>query len=132
MADAFPNALEMREIKFGPKSSDAERVAVAKRLEEAGRLAEALDLYLIARDEAGVARLRTRAVAEGRPILLLMLVRTGLIPARAEWTQAAEAAMRAGRWRDAFRCFHEAADEAGLARVKEKLPDYSLFTPQGK
>jgi hypothetical protein len=132
MAESFPNALEMREIKYGPKTSREERVALARRLEAAGRVAEALDLYLLAGDEAGLASVRARAVREGRPILLLMLARANRAVSSEEWRSAAEAAFAAERWRDAFRAYSEAGDEAGLARVREKIPDYLVFTPQGK
>ena len=132
MARGLPDALQLREIKYGPKTSAAERSQVARRLAEAGRLAEALDLFLLAGDEGGEAETRRHAFAEGYPVLLLMLRRAGRTIPSDEWRQAAQAAGRAGRWRDAFRCYSEAGDEDGLAAVRDKLPDYAIYTPQGK
>jgi len=132
MARGLPDALQLREIKYGPKTSAAERSSVARRLAEAGRLAEALDLFLLAGNEAGEAETHRRAVAEGYPVLLLILRRAGRTIPTDEWRQAAQAAGRAGRWRDAFRCYSEAGDEAGLEEVRKMLPDYSIYTPQGK
>lgn len=132
MAETFPNALQIREIKYAPRTTREERVALARRLEGAGRVAEALDLYLIAGDEAGIASVRARAAREGRPILLLMLARANRPVSADEWRAAGDAAFAAGRWRDAFRAYTEARHEPGLARVREKVPDYQLFTPQGK
>lgn len=132
MARALPDALQLREIKYGSKTSAAERLRVARQLAEAGRFAEALDLFLLAGDDEGEAESRRRAVEEGRPVLLLTLRRAGRSVSSDEWRRAGEAAVRAGRWRDAFRCYTEAGDEEGLAAVRDKLPDYSVYTPQGK
>ncbi|MHC4136490.1 MAG: hypothetical protein ACYTDU_00565 [Planctomycetota bacterium] len=132
MARGLPDALQLREIKYGSKTSAEERRNVARRLAEAGRFAEAVDLFLLAGDEEGEAEERRRAVAEGHPVLLLMLRRAGKSVSRDEWRQAAQAAARAGRWREAFRCYTEAGDEAGLAEIRDKLPDYSIYTPQGR
>ena len=122
MADVLPNALQLREIKYGEKVTNERRRAVGRAFESAGRLAEALDLFLIAGDDEGVLRLRQRGVAEGRTILLVMLERAGRAPTAQEWSQAADASFSAGRYRDAYRCFQKAGDEAGIERVKEKDP----------
>ena len=132
MPETFPTALQMREIKYSPKHTDADRAATAKRLEAAGRLAEALDLYLLAKHESGIQGLRALAVREGRPILLLMLARVGGAVTPEEWKRTGDAAFAAGRWREALRAFTEANDEASLARVKEKIPESASFPPQGK
>jgi hypothetical protein len=71
-------------------------------------------------------------VKEGLPVLLLMLKRAGRPPSPAEWSTAGERALAAGRYREAFRCFREAGDEKGLARTREKIPNYDIYTPQGK
>lgn len=132
MAADLPDTLGLREVKFGDRVPAARRLKVARDLLQAGRIYDALDLFLIAGDEAGIKEIRGRAVREGLPVLLLMLKRGGHLPTAKEWSAAAEAASAAGRWREAFRCFREAGDEEGLARVREKLPDYDLYTPQGK
>ena len=132
MARGLPDPLQLREIKYGTKTSSEERRRVARLLAEAGRFAEALDLFLLAGDEEGEAESRRRAVAEGYPVLLLVLKRAGRTISGDEWRQAAEAAVRAGRWREAFRCYPEAGDEAGLLAIQDKLPDYAIYTPQGK
>ncbi|MHC4549043.1 MAG: hypothetical protein ACYTEZ_09705 [Planctomycetota bacterium] len=129
MARDQPDALELREIKYGPKSTAEQRSRAARSLLEAGRVAEALDLFLLAEDEEGVGEIRRRALDEGRPILLLMLQRAGRAIPAAEWRSAGEAASRAGRWREAYRCYTEAGDEAGQATVREHLPDYEIYTP---
>ncbi|MGQ0612450.1 MAG: hypothetical protein ACT4PV_01695 [Planctomycetaceae bacterium] len=132
MADGLPNTLELREIKYSLKTTSAERIAAAASLERAGRLTEALDLLLLAHDEPGIARLSQRAAEEGQVILLLALRREGRAVAAAEWKKAGCAAEKAGRWREAFRAFSEAGDEEALARMRERLPGYELWQPQGK
>jgi hypothetical protein len=132
MARGLPDALQLREIKYGAKTTAEERSKVARLLAEVGRIAEALDLFLLAGDEEGEAEIRRRAVSEGHPLLLLMLRRAGRDIPRDEWRRAAEAAERASRWREAFRGYTEAGDETGLERVRGELPDYSIYTPQGK
>ena len=132
MAADLPDTLGLREVKFGERVPAARRVKVARELLQAGRIYDALDLLLIAGDEEGIKEIRARAVREGLPVLLLMLRRAGRVPTAKEWSSAGEAASAAGRWREAFRCFREAGDEEALARIREKLPDYDLYTPQGK
>jgi hypothetical protein len=95
-------------------------------------VAEALDLFLLAGDDEGTAEVKARAVAEGRPLWLLMLQRAGRAVTQAEWTAAGRAAEQAGRLREAYRCYLEGAGEKDLARIQEKLPGYGIYTPQGK
>jgi hypothetical protein len=131
MAD-LPDTIGFREVMYGERTPPARRLKVAHDLLQAGRVYEALDLFLVAGDEKGVLAIRERAVKEGLPVLLLMLRRAGRAPKPAEWTAAGAAAFAAGRFREAFRCYREAGDEEGLAKVREKLPNYELYTPQGK
>lgn len=132
MARGLPDALQLREIKYGIKTSDAERCRVGRELAAAGRLAEALDLFLLAGDEEGVAELRRRAITEGQPLLLQSLRRAGRAVPKEEWREAGRAAQQARRWREAYRCYTEAGDEAGLAEVQQELPDYAIYMPPGK
>ncbi len=132
MAQDLPDTLGLREVKYGDRTPPAKRSKVARDLLAAGRIHDALDLFLIAGEEKAVGEIRGYAVREGLPALLLTLKRAGRSPTREEWSKAAAAAFTAGRWREAFRCYREAGDEAGLAAVKEKLPGYDLYTPQGK
>ena len=132
MPAELPNALQLREIKYGEKSTPARKVATAKALLDAGRTAEALDLFLIAGDQDGVAQIRDLAIQEGRPVLLLMLERVGTPLAAELWKAAGDGAAGASRFRDAYRCYQKAGDEKGLEEVREHLPDYEIYTPQGK
>ncbi|MHC4960216.1 MAG: hypothetical protein ACYTGN_17820 [Planctomycetota bacterium] len=132
MAATLPDALQLRDLKYGEKHSAEARRRMAQRFFEAGRMAEALDLFHLAGDDAGVQAVRDRVLAEGRPHAILSLIRVGLEVTAAEWSQAGHGALAAGRFREAFRCFTEAADEDGLAAVHEKIPSYEIYTPQGK
>jgi hypothetical protein len=132
VAEKLPDTLALREIKYGERVPEAKRRKAAWDLFQAGRVYDALDVFLLAKDEKGIAEVRARAVKEGLPVLLLMLKRAGVLPTAKEWSEAGEAAFSVDRFREAFRCFQEAGDEAGLERVKEKLPDYGIYTPQGK
>ncbi len=132
MARTGPDALRLRELKYSPKISAAERSRAARALLEAGRTTEAFDLMLLAEDEEGIKEMRQLALEEGRPHLLLAMVRYGRAATREEWNAIGDAAFAAGRWREAFRAYHEAGNEEGLARVREELGDYEPFKPQGK
>ena len=39
MANALPDAMQLREIKYGQRTNDQQRLRVAQRLRDAGRLA---------------------------------------------------------------------------------------------
>lgn len=132
MAKGNPDALAMREIKYGARSDAAQQKAAAAALLEAGRVAEALDLYLLCEDGAGIEAIQKRACAEGRPVWLIMIERIGRAISAADWKACAESAFRDERWREAYRAFLRAGDEAGLARVQEKIPGYEIYVPQGK
>lgn len=132
VAQDLPDTLALREIKFGDRVPPARRVKVARDLLAAGRIYDALDVFLLANDEKGISEIRAKAALEGLPVLLLMLKRAGRAPEAKEWSLAAEKAFRDGRYREAFRCFLEAGDETGLERVREKIPGYEIYTPQGK
>ena len=132
MAKGIPDALQMREVKYGEKTQPAQQTALAKSLLDCGRVAEALDLFLLAGDEASVTSIHKRACAEGRPVWLVMIERTGRTITSADWKACGEAALRKERWREAFRAFTMAGDEAGIARAQEKVPGYEIYVPQGK
>ena len=132
MASSIPDSLQLREIKYGDKSTPKTQVAVGEQLLAAGRTAEALDLFLRAGEDAAVAKIFAQALAEGRPALLMDIERRGGPVSREDWKTAGDGAMKAERWREAFRCFLHAKDEEALARVQEKIPDYELYLPQGK
>jgi hypothetical protein len=132
VAQDIPDTLALREIKFGERVPPARRTKVARALLAAGRVYDALDIFLLANDEKGISEVFSKAVLEGLPVLLLTLKRAGRTPGAKDWSEAAEKAFSDGRYREAFRCYLEAKDEAGLARVREKLPGYEIYTPQGK
>jgi len=132
MAEMLPHALQLRDVKYGEKTSADRRRATAALLLAADRVAEALDLYLILGDEEGIAGVRRRAVEEGRPVWLLMIERSERAIGPDEWKRAGAAALAAGRTREAWRCYAEARDEEALERIKPDLPGYELWTPAGK
>jgi len=132
MARDLPDTFQLREIKYGSKTTASKQVATARALLAAGRVAEALDLFLLAGDDPGIAEVRSLALERGRPVLLLMLRRAGKEVDAKEWSAAGAAAFKDHRWREAFRCYSEAEDEDGVAKVLEKLPGYEIYTPQGK
>ena len=132
MAQGLPDALQLRHIKYGAKSQPAQQLQVARALIDAGRVAEALDLYLIADDEAGITAIKQRATTEGRPVWLVMIQRAERPVTAADWKACGEAAEKAGRLREAYRAFTMAKDESGLTRLEETLPGYEMYVPEGK
>ncbi len=132
MAQGLPDALRLRELKYSPKIPDSERSSVARRLLECGRAAEALDLFLLAGDDQGVEEIFALAKQEGRVILLVALVHAGRNVSAADWKQVGDRACAGERWREAFRAYSEAGDEPGLEKVRAEIPDYELWSPQGK
>ncbi len=69
VADNPPDTLGLREIKYGERTTHAKRLKVANDLLAAGRIYDALDLFLIAGDEKGIREIRGHAVKEGLPVL---------------------------------------------------------------
>ncbi len=128
----IPNPLKMREIKYGEKASNAERSRLAASLFQQGLTTEAVDLFLLAGDEQGLAEAKRHALSDGRPLLLAMLARGGRQVAPEEWRACGEACFAAERWREAYRSFVAAGDEAAIARVRERIPEFEPYTPEGK
>ncbi len=129
---ALPDTLELREIKYGEKTTNELRVTTGELFLREGRLAEALELFILADDQNSIARMRELAQKNGLPWLLVSLRRDGHEVTPDHWLRAGEAAEAAGRWRDGFRAYTEAEDEDALARVREKIPGYDFYVPQGK
>ena len=132
MVKGIPDAIAMRELKYGAKTQAAHQIALADEFLREGRVAEAVDLLLLASDDDGVKSIRARAATEGRPVWLVMIERTGATISRDEWKACGDAAFRDERWREAFRALTMAGDEEGLARVQDKIPGYEIYVPQGK
>jgi hypothetical protein len=132
MAAGMLDALQLRNVKYGANSQPSQQVAAAAKLLASGRVAEAFDLYEIADDKPGMDSVRKQAQEDGRPVLLIMLQHAGQQVQAEEWSACGEAAYRASRWREAYRAFLAAEDEGGLERVREKIPGYEIYVPQGK
>jgi len=65
---------------------------------KAGRLAEALDFFLGARDREGLAKIKARAIEAADNFLFSRLERSGLVPVTAEdWQALGQAAERLGK-----------------------------------
>lgn len=118
----FPNALQMRTLKYG-EASDAERDAVAEALRQAGRRAEALLLYERRPGHPDLAGERDWARAEGNGFHLLGVQRAGGEVDEATWKACAAEAEARGRWMDARLCYRALGDEAALRRIAEHLPE---------
>ena len=58
MAKDLPDALQLREAKYGLKTTPEQQVQAAAQLEEADHLAEALDLSLLAGAEERIDGIR--------------------------------------------------------------------------
>ena len=132
MASGMPDALQLRNIKYGNNSQPASQVAAAEAQLAAGRVAEAFDLFRIAGNDAGMAKIRKRAIEEGRPVWLILAQRAGQEIPASEWSACGDAAYRDSRWREAFRAYLAAENEAGLEKVREQIPGYEIYVPQGK
>ena len=76
----LPDTLGLREVLYGERTTPARRVRVANDLLQAGRVYDALDLFLVAGDEKAIAGIKDRAVREGLPVVLLILRRAGRTP----------------------------------------------------
>ena len=127
MAQELPDALQLRHIKYSAKTQPAQQLEVARALLAAGRVAEALDLFLIAKDENGLGEIKQRALSEGRPVWLLMMRHDERAISAADWTACGAGAERAGRLREAFSAFTLADDKEAVARLRELLPDYEMY-----
>jgi hypothetical protein len=128
----FPNALDMRRLKFGVGGTDAERDRVAAALRAAGRLEEAVLLYESRPTHPDVARDLETATREGRAFLVFLLRRMGAEVTDAHVRACAAAAEAAGRFLDAHRCYTALADAEALARIAPNLPGFKIAVPANK
>ncbi|HVG93695.1 MAG TPA: hypothetical protein VND21_04555 [Planctomycetota bacterium] len=127
-----PDALAMRRLKYGVDVPPAERDRAAEKLRTLGRRAEAILLYERHADHPSIRDDLTWAVKEGAAFHVFLLKRMGLEVTDASLRSCAEAAEAHSRWYDAHRCWNALKDEAGLARVAERLPGYKPAVPANK
>ena len=128
----LPNALDMRRLKFGSGSSDAERDRVASALRAEGRLEEAVLLYEGRPTHPDLKQDLATAARGGRAFLLFLLRRMGAEVTDADLRTCAAAAEGAGRWLDAHRCHTALNDAEALARIAPNLPGFKIAVPANK
>lgn len=128
----IPDLLARREIKYGEKSTPADKIRLGDLLRSVGQRTEALEVYLLADHQGGIQEMLAEALSEGRPSILILLRRHGHTISHEQWVTCGMAAEKAGRWRESYRSFIEAGDEDAVARVQENLPGYELYVPAGK
>lgn len=116
-----PNALEMREFKYGT-ASEAEKDLKAQELRSLGRRAEAILLFEGRGEHPFLAEEETWAVAEGNGFHLVSLIRLGHSVAPERLRDCAASAEGKGRWLDARLCYLEVNDEAAIRKISEHLP----------
>jgi len=117
----IPNALAMRELKYG-EATEAARDAVAETLRAEGRRAEAVLLFEGRPDHPFLREEALWAVSQGDGYHLLALQRLGREISEPEFRDCAAAAREHGRWLDARHCFLALGDEAALREIAEQLP----------
>lgn len=118
----FPNALEMRALKYG-KRSDAEQAKVAAALRDAGRRSEAILLYDRHPEAPFLEEERVWAIEQGRVFHLLALRRLGKTIETADLIQASKTAETAGRWMEARLGWLDVGDEEAVRSLAEHLPE---------
>ena len=119
----IPDALEMRRLKYAADVPLEAKDRVADALRAAGRRSEALLLYDGRADHPSL---------EGASFTLSSLKRMGVPVTDEQLRACAESAEAKGRWYDAYRCYERLADEASLARVRERLPNFKVAIPENK
>lgn len=128
----FPDALEMRRLKYDPGVTDAERDAMAMKLAEAGRTSEALLLYERRPQHPALQAAAKAAIKDGNAFRLFSIRRMGVPVTEEQLRHCGANAEAKDRWYDAHRVWTELKDEAGLARAREKMPTYKVAVPANK
>lgn len=128
----IPDALGMRRLKYDPISTDAERDATAGALRSAGRLPEAILLYEGRAEHPSLAGDLKEGIRLGSSFMLKALERIGVKVEADAWRACAAHAEMKERWYDALRCHEVLKDEAAVARVREKLPNFKIAVPENK
>ena len=124
----IPNALKMRELKYG-EVSEAEREALALALRAAGRRSEAILLYEHLPEAVFLSEEVDWAVGEGNGFHLLAMQHMGRPISEETLRGCAHAAEQRGRWMDARRCYAALGDEAAVRKIAENLPE-SMRVPE--
>ncbi len=117
----IPNALEMRDLKYGDRT-DAERDALAITLREADRRSEALLLFEGRPDAPFLREERVWAEEQGAAFHLRSLDLMGVEIPPASWQACAATAERRERWMDARTCYEALGDDEAIAKIAEHLP----------
>lgn len=118
----LPNSVEKRNLLYGGKTPSGTLVEIGELYERERRYADALEFFSKAKNDAGVDRIKAKAIEVGHSFVLLRVRRIGpreISPE--EWMRAAEAAEKAGRFQDALHCLQESGDAAKLEALRERL-----------
>ena len=121
-ASRIPDALEMRELKYGGRS-DEEKDRVADALRAAGRRSEALLLYEGRPEHPSLKEEKRWALEEGVSFHLMALRRIGVTVTDEDLRVCALAAERKGRYLDARQCWVALGEDGEVERIAEHLPE---------
>jgi len=124
-----PNALQMRELKYG-EHSDEERERVARDLFAQGRRDEALLLF-DNRPDHPLLRDEVRwAIEQGNVFHLQAVSRAGREVTAEELRACAQSAEAHGRWMDARNAYLQLEDEGAIRAMAEHLPESLRPAPE--
>ncbi|MCU0727561.1 MAG: hypothetical protein MUE73_17525 [Planctomycetes bacterium] len=114
-----PDFREKRQILFGDRASDEDRLRAAREFFDAARFGEALELLERAPDETLLSRVGEEATRRGDTFLLLRVEKIlgRELPASA-WLAAGRSAETGGRFLDAHRAYTRAGDTERAASLR--------------
>jgi hypothetical protein len=98
MAVEIPDPLRRREALYGPDTPPETLVEYAAAYEQRGRIDDALQFYVQAGDQAGLRRMKSKALELGDAFLLKALARAepGMVDEQ-DWRNMVAAADRLGK-----------------------------------
>jgi len=124
MPSSLPSVVERRALLFGKESMKADHKALAEKYFEAGRLLDALEFFFMANHEAGIDRIRQKAIESGDTFLLDQIERvTRNEESLDSWRKAAVAAEKKGKLAFALHAYEKVGDTGAVTRLGGGEPE---------
>lgn len=118
----LPTPIAKRDILYSPETPKEQLSDYGRQYLEANLLPDALEFFAMAKDEAGMTKVKEKGIDLGDSYLLRRLERVQAEMVKpADWLRLGETAWSVGKFRDALEAFTRAGNDSKRKMAMEEL-----------